>query len=266
MTLTTETVAEILARKGADQIKSAKSALESAVRDYDKARKAGETATLTASLATYMAEQTGLLPPKGQRVPGGEGGDMLTGAKYAEKFGVGGSTVTMWRTCGYVVEVVGVDPSEESTTERMSLWRLLAFKGAATNKAVSEAIYAEGATPETVREAVEAIRDGATGKVKSGARTGTPNRRTGGENDLTLDEAIALDPVAVSLAMIRDLRTAARACDADGWSQVETALNALIHREITQRNAKSSKARREEAEAALDDAVPEVEVPEAIAS
>lgn len=256
--ITRENIKTILAEQGAEQHKAALAAVKGAAREYKGAQGKVEGATLAASLATYLAEQTGLLPRKGERAAGGEGGDMMTGAKYAETFGVQGSSVTAWRTLGYSVCVVGIDPEEESTPERMSTWRLMAFKGAATNKVVSEAVYADGATVGSVRTAVESVRDPASGKVKSGtgSKSGKPNKTTGTETDLT--EAIKADPSAVALAVIRDvLRPAAAACTTEQWSQVETALNALIHREVTIRNGRTSAKAKADAESALDAVAPE---------
>lgn len=254
--ITRENIITILAEQGAEQVKAASTAVKAAAREFKAAGVKVEGATLSASLATYLAEQTGIIPAKGERVAGGEGGDMITGAAYAGLFGVGGSAVTMWRTLGYAVCGVGVDPEEESTPERMSTWRLLAFKGAATNKVVSEAVYAEDATVESVRTAVESVRDTASGKVKAGSKSGKPNKVTGTEQDLT--EAIKSDPVAVALAVIRDvLRPASAACDTEQWSTVENALNALIHREVTIRDGKASKARKAAAESALSTATPQ---------
>lgn len=254
MSITRENIVDTLALEGSEQTKAAKALVTKAAREFKSVTAKSETVTLDASLATYVAEQTGIIPAKGTRVAGGEGGDMLTGAAYAALFGVQPSSVSMWRTLGYAVGAVGIDPNEESTSERMSTWRILAFKGAATNRAVSDAVYAEGATPESVRAAVESVRDGASGKVKSGARQGKPNKATGTEGDL--NEAIKTDPVAVALAVIRDvLRPASAACDTEGWATVENALNALIQREVTIRNGKASKAAKATAEAALNTVV-----------
>lgn len=244
--ITLETVRSLLAEKGTEQTAHAKQIVAVAVEEYGEARKSGESATLSASLATYAAEKCGILPAKGQRTPGGTGGDMLSGKAYAEKFGVQGSTVTMWRTCGYAVNVLNVDPDETRADDQMTTWRLLAYKGAATNAKVSEAVYAENATVETVREAIAKVRDLTDGTVVGQKKS--PNSETADEkrarlqkekekSDAALAEAIASDPVALILATVRDILVPA--CkgiakdDTAGWTKVQKAMSDLLAKENT---------------------------------
>jgi hypothetical protein len=240
VTITRESVLSILSSQGTEQTASVEEFHKSALRTFKsesgKAEKALSTGTLAASLDTFLAERTDRLVKRGVRK--GKGVPGVTGKEWADTYGVGESTVTMWRALGWSVAEVGIDPAEDNPEIGvLSTWRLLAFKGCATNKVVAEAIYSADATPESVREACLTVRQ-PDGKVKrDDSATGTPKVGAGSE-EMTLADQINTDPVGVALDTLKIVRDACKAIaheNTEGWAKVEDMLSTILREETAAR-------------------------------
>lgn len=187
-------------------------------RSYRAASGKVRTLTADAAYATEAAFTSGAVA---------KGSKWETAREYADTYGVAPATVTLWKRLGRSL-VVGV-------TTDSALWQVLAFKSAANDKAVADAIMADGATVATITAAVATTRkpDGSrVGKV--GGNDGTPNDGTDKADPKGIPVEVT-DPVArVALAVaLLDAEVKAATFDADGWAKVETALHKIITREVT---------------------------------
>ena len=188
-------------------------------RAYRAASGKVRTLTADAAYATEAGYASGLI---GKPSDGAE----MTALAYGERFGVASATVTLWRRLGRAL-IVGVSTDSE-------MWQTLAFKAAANDKPVADAIMADGATVAKIATALESTRlpDGKR-KPKVGGTDGKPNDGTDAATPAVPAEVT--DPaerVKIVLGIL-DAEVKAAKFDAEGWAKVESALNKIISREVT---------------------------------
>lgn len=198
----------------------------------------------TVALDTYLAEQVGvLLPPKVRKGPGVDG---MSASEWAESYGLSSSSnVNHWRPLGYALAVVGVPVEHSPHGEDWTCWQLISQ---ITKPEVYAAIYAEGATVETIMAVCLTLRSPKGKVIRPETAAARPDE--GDAAALSGEQALALgletDPVKVALDA---LGIVAQACkviptdDREGWSKVESALNEILTRENTTRQdaAKAAK-------------------------
>ena len=203
-------------------------------RTVGKVSKTNRTQTVDAAYATDVAYAHGL-------IGSGEGALYPTARAYAEAMLVSPATVTLWRRLGHAL-VVGVTPDS-------GLWQTLAFRAAANDKSVAEAILAEDATVATIQAAVDLIRNPDGSKrdaVKGAAR---PADGSKGEGEATDVLAGVTDPTEQAMILVKMLDKIVKGTDREGWAKIESALDKIVKREVTVR-AKADKAEAAKATAA----------------
>lgn len=236
----------------ATTIAQAKSAAKAAGRALARAGESQANAVTLAAYATFDAFTVGLL--------GGRDAAM-TQKDYAETFyGVTENNVTLWKTLGHALRVVGLDESGET-------YRLLSRKGGAGFANVKAAILADNATEASIVTALGEYfhADGrkmtATERKARTAGDGTVSQTSGNGSgstegitpDVLADASVkglrdalksGLTPEHVSKvgkALARVLSDYVKSMDAETWASTETIMGAIITREVTVR-AKAAKA------------------------
>lgn len=209
----------------------------------DKSETARGQAMAAAALATHVASERSVLLPEGKREDSTTGGAMgarnfviaFAGTKEGDKPAVSPTNVPHWRTLGYLIMVVGCPVEFAKRGEDKSTWQLASQS---PGDVLKNAVFAEGATVESVREALLTIKrpDGSRIAPANAGGAGTP--RQGEPEGATLAESVAEDPIGVALTAIGALDVACKAIpegDTDGWAKVEDAINRVLTREVTLR-------------------------------
>jgi len=184
---------------------------------------AGKVRNLTAdaAYATECAYSAGLI---------GKDATYPTARDYAATYDVAPATVTLWKRLGRAL-VVGV-------TTDSPVWQVLAFKAAANDKAVADAIMADDATVETITAAIATTRE-PDGKRRTAAKDGKPND---GTTDAPTDVLAGVtDPTDQAMILVGMLDKIVKGTDREGWAKIESALDKIVKREVTVR-AKADKA------------------------
>jgi len=206
-------------------------------RTYRSAQGKVRSLTADAAYATEAAFSAGIIA---------KGAKYDTAREYAAAFDVAPATVTLWKRLGRAL-VVGV-------TTDSPLWQTLAFRTAANDKAVAEAIMADDATVAKIAAAVATTRkpDGSRA-TKVGGNDGKPNDGT----DAPATDPLAgiTDPTEQAMILVGLLKRVVADTDRDGWAKVESALGEIITRENTVR-AKAAKVAADKAAKAAKVAAP----------
>jgi len=147
-----------------------------------------------AGYATYIAWRSG-----------------LTNARMAEIFGKSTSTVTLYRRAGKFL-VLGGEPTGD-------LWRVLTSKSKANDKRVAAAIDADDAT-------VESIESTTWEHFRKDGKPVVPNTTTATPN------ADGLTPVDEVTGLLKRIGVLLPQFDAEQFATVETAMNALIAKQV----------------------------------
>lgn len=239
--VTLEQAREILAG-GVDSIPLADSFVSAGMTAFREGKTEAEkvSGVAAASLATYVALRTGLIPPSGERAPKDDP-RMVSRTAFAKTYNVGGSNVTLWETLGIAQVERGVTVEYAPTGSDPTLWQLLAHRGAGGVATVSAEVARDGSTPESIREACLQVRL-PNGRPIPGKRAASAN----GGTDST-EAAIAKDAVGVALKALSLASDACKAIpveDREGWSKVEDALREILTRETASRVQKATSTRK----------------------
>jgi len=198
-------------------------------RTYRAAQGKVRSLTADAAYATECAFTAGII---------GKGAKYETARDYAAAYEVAPATVTLWKRLGRAL-VVGVATDS-------GLWQTLAFKAAANDKAVADAIMADGATVATITAAVATTRkpDGSRAD-KVGGTDGKPNDGTDKAADAPIPVTVTVpsERVALVLALL-DRETKGVEWTREEWSKIETALDKIVKREVTLLGKREETARK----------------------
>lgn len=207
-------------------------------------------------------------------IAGRIGGDpkstgVLTSAQWGGMLGVTATNVPKWKTLGYALVDLGVDPASV-------LYRCLQHRGLAERKVIADAIRAEGQTVEGLAEVVETFvtRDkngkvtGVLSNAKRDARiaseresevasdagtdTGTREAGTGvtvAEVLSTLDNFSAAKMAVEVLRKVTGVNVEGDPLTDDQWDTVAGMLDNLIRRERVIRDARADEAAEAESAA-----------------
>lgn len=197
--------------------KAAHALVSKVARQYRTAAGKVRTLTADAAYATDAAYESGLI---------GKDGEYATARDYAAAYGVSPSAVTLWRRLGRAL-VVGITTDSEA-------WQHLAFRSAANDKIVAEAIMADDATVDKIMSALGKSRK-PDGTRKPSAAPGEGARPDDGTDAAPTVPVEITDPaerVKIVLGILDD-ECKGVAWTAEQWSAIEDKINKIVKREVT---------------------------------
>lgn len=178
-------------------------------------------ATDRAAYATHAAYHAGYI---------GGSSPVVTSEEYVKQFGKSSkSLVTGWKTLGHALVVVGLDP-----TDPTGVYSRMRNANAYGQKQVKDAVYADGATAESIAEVLDLFvgPDGKRLRKSNGGRPNDGTDTTTTEGDLPTGKAL----VEFVAKQVREFMGSSVALDADDWQTVEEGMRAFLDAENARRS------------------------------
>lgn len=225
------TVQEITREQATKATTAAKAGqlVQRALRHVQAVRTADESATVSAAYATHAAEVTGYL----KECKFSRGTENLTGQQaFAAMFGWRDSHVTLMKTMGYAAVNGLVKPGSV-------LWQHLAHRGGAGYSDVRKAIHADGATTDSITEALRQRIDPAGKRIASarpddGSKAGEKGAKAG-EKARSEEVVISLVPVQRVEFAVKLLAKNVGDLTPEQWAHTRGRLADILRKEDTLR-------------------------------